>query len=91
MAAAKDEKANISARTKDDGVEVYTPNEMSWCRQLLAIKNTLIIVLTPILLLPIFIASTSTVSFDTIICAQFEAMGVLLDQFGRGGSRHISR
>ena len=55
---AKDKKSDV---TENDGVEVHVP-EMSWRRQLWAIKDTLIIILTPIILLPIFIASTSRVS-----------------------------
>lgn len=45
-----------------DEVEIHTSPEVPWYRQLLAIKETLIIVLTPILFLPIFFASTTRVS-----------------------------
>jgi hypothetical protein len=45
----------------DDGVQVSVP-EVPWYKQLLAIKDTILIVLTPIIFLPIFAYSTSPVS-----------------------------
>ena len=66
---AKDKKNDV---TVNDDVEVPAP-EISWSRQLWAVKDTLIIILTPIILLPIFIVSTSRVSgFVCLICRALE-------------------
>lgn len=45
----------------DDGVQVIVP-EVPWYKQLLAIKDTILIVLTPLIFLPVFAYSTSKVS-----------------------------
>jgi hypothetical protein len=59
--APKSGASTSAPAASDDGVVVCVP-EVPWYKQLLAIKDTIIIVLTPLIFLPIFAFSTSPVS-----------------------------
>jgi sodium-dependent dicarboxylate transporter 2/3/5 len=73
MSSAGSKKAK-EANAANDDVDVHAEMDVPWYRQLYAIKDTLIIVLTPIMLLPIFIASTSKATrcaYSVLIIAVF--------------------
>ena len=58
---ARNNNEKKAEENNDDGVEIQEPEEVPWYRQLLAIKDTIIIILTPIVFPPLFLASTTRV------------------------------
>jgi len=54
--------ASKESEKKGEGDAPLPPDPMPWYRQLLAMKDTLIIVITPLLFLPILIMYDSKVS-----------------------------
>lgn len=55
------EKRAQAAKEAEEHVDIHSSDDVPWYRQLYAIKDTLVIVFTPIIFLPIFLASTSRV------------------------------